>query len=86
MSWNYRIFKQATPQAADGEDLFFIGECYYKKSGKPELHSTMEHNLLGATDLKELRDTYQRISEAFKAPVIELTETGEFTEPGLRII
>lgn len=80
MSWNYRLFKQDTPLAApsQGQELFFVGECYYDKDGKPEMHSTMEHNHICGSDAKDTKATYKMIGEAFKQPVIELDEKGEF--------
>lgn len=78
MTWNYRLFKQDTPKSAEGEHLFFVAECYYDKDGKPELHSTMEHNLLSGDTQEETRQTYEQIHDAFTTPVIELDEEGEF--------
>ena len=78
MSWNYRVFKQDTPKGADGKHLFFVGECYYGEGGKPELHSTMEHNHISGSTKKETKETYGMIAEAFKAPTIELDAEGDF--------
>ena len=80
MSWNYRLFKQDTPESAEGEHLFFIGECYYDKNDKPELHSTMDHNHIAGSSIKEVREVYDMLSEAFDAPVIELDFEGKFKE------
>lgn len=78
MTWNYRLFKQDTPKSAEGEHLFFVAECYYDKDGKPDLHSMMDHNLLCGDDEAETKEVYEQMAEAFKAPVIELDEEGEF--------
>lgn len=78
MTWNYRLFKQDTPKAADGKHIFFIGECYYDEDGKPELHSLMDHNSLVGSNAKETESTYKMIAEAFKTPIIELDAEGDF--------
>lgn len=80
MSWSYRLFKQDTPKAAgtEGRYVFFVGECYYDDTGKPELHSTMDHNHVCGSSAKETKEIYKMIGEAFKAPVIELDAEGEF--------
>lgn len=78
MSWNYRIFKQDTPQAADGKYILFIGECYYDEDGVPEMHSTLEHNHITGDDEEELKEVYTMVGEAFKAPIVELDESGDF--------
>ena len=78
MSWNYRLFKQSTPKSAEGKHLFFVGECYYDDDGSPELHSTMDHNHICGSDAKETQEVYEMMSEAFKAPVVELDAEGEF--------
>lgn len=77
-AWNYRLFKQATPKSAEGEYLFFVGECYYDDKGKPELHSQMDHNLINGDSEDEAKEAYSTLAEAFKAPVIELDSEGGF--------
>lgn len=86
MSWNYRIFKQAGKTGIkdkNGKEMkvpsfLYIGECYYDDNNKPEMHSTMDHNLLGGDNKKELKEVYDMIAEAFKAPIIKLDEDGKF--------
>lgn len=78
MSWNYRLFKQDTPKSVEGEELFFVAECYYDKNGKPNMHSTMEHNHVCGDSAKDTEEVYGMIGEAFKQPVIELDSEGNF--------
>jgi hypothetical protein len=78
MSWNYRLFKQDTPKAADGKHIWFVGECYYNEDGTPHLHSTMEHNHVCGNNRKETKEVYQMMSEAFEREAIELDEEGNF--------
>ncbi len=86
MTWNYRIFKQAGKTGLkykNGKDIIippfmYIGECYYDDKGNPDMHSSMDHNLLGADDLPDLSEVYLKINEAFRAPIIELDEDGGF--------
>lgn len=80
MDWNYRLFKQDTPDAApsEGNTLFFVAECYYDENGNPELHSTMEHNHISGSDAEEVKEVYSIIAEAFNAPIIELDKEGNF--------
>lgn len=80
MHWNYRLFKQDTPKAADGKHLYFVAECYYDDKGNPNLHSTMEHNLIYGDDEADTMVVYDKIAEAFTAPVIDLDENGEFKQ------
>jgi hypothetical protein len=78
MSWNYRLFKQDTPKSVEGKYLFFVGECYYDKKGKPELHSGTDHNHAMGNTISETKEAYKLMAEAFKAPVIELDAKGIF--------
>lgn len=78
MSWNYRLFKQDTLRAAEAEHLYYVAECYYDKDGKPELHSTMEHNLVSGNTGEEAKEAYQAMAEAFMQPPIELDAEGNF--------
>lgn len=86
MSWNYRLFKQDGKtglkdkhgKAIVVEPFFFVGECYYDDKHKPEMHSSMDHNQISGDSVEEAREAYDMIAEAFKQPVIELDEKGDF--------
>lgn len=83
MTWNYRLFRQ--PAASDpagnvGEGFYFVAECYYDAKGKPELHGTMEHNDISGDSIAETKETYHKIAEAFKAPVVHLDSEGNFVD------
>lgn len=78
MTWNYRLFRQHTPESAEGKYLFFVGECYYDDNNSPEMHSTMEHNHICGDDETGTKETYVLIGEAFDKPVIELDAEGKF--------
>lgn len=83
MSWNYRLYRQdvAPLEGLEREPYFyFVGECYYDDKGEPELHSNMDHNLIAGDTPEEVKETYELIAEAFKAPVIELDSEGEFKD------
>lgn len=80
MAWNYRLFKQKTPLSAEGEYLYFVAECYYDKDGKPELHSTADHNHVTGSSPEETHETYKMMHEAFAAPIISLDAEGNFVE------
>lgn len=77
MSWNYRLFRWQTDP-----DVFFVGECYYGKKGKPELHSLIDHNIVCGDTVAETKETYKLIADAFKAPIIILDKEGNFLEGG----
>lgn len=79
MTWNYRLFKQDTPESAEGDYLFYVGECYYE-ADRPYMHSDMNHNLLNGDDEAETKLVYEKIAEAYSAPVIELDKEGNFKD------
>lgn len=75
MTWNYRLFKQ---DLRDRGYFYFVGECYYDRNGKPDLHSDMDHNLISANAEEDIEAVYKQISEAFEAPMIPLDADGDF--------
>lgn len=67
-----------TPLSAEGKHLFFVGECYYDKDGKPELHSSTDHNHVMGSTAEETHEAYKQMHEAFAAPIIDLDVEGHF--------
>lgn len=85
--WNYRLFKQDAKlldyKDKHGKDVYsetgcFVAECYYDENGNPEMHSTLDHNIVLGDTPEETKETYDMIGEAFRAPVIELDGDGNF--------
>lgn len=90
--WNYRLFRQdihyteefvanmrkGIPDWEGEKYFFFVGECYYDAEGKPEMHSTMEHNHVTGDSPEEVMEVMEMMTEAFKQPFIELDHEGNF--------
>jgi len=77
MPWNYRLFRQDTPQSFEGDYLYFVAECYYDAKGKPNMYNG-ERQLVGGVSIQEAVDVYTMMNEAFDAPVIRLDAEGNF--------
>lgn len=80
--WNYRVIKRVRPAipslAAEPEDDFGIYECYYDTKGLICSFST-EPRPVAADTLDELKVEIQRMSRAFKSPVLDYDK---LPEPG----
>ncbi len=74
MNWNYRIIEHVY-----AESSFGLHEVYYDEQGKPNGY-ILDKTPWG-DDIEGVKETLKLMQEAFKAPVLRLTEPdGELHE------
>ena len=86
MTWNYRLVKRHTknPQSLGGNEYctYAIHEAYYDSKGK--VNGITENPIdLSAEHLNDLMITWDMLSEAFAAPILDYDTIGDDSEEGL---
>jgi hypothetical protein len=65
--WTYRIVQTSH----ENETMMDICEVYYDEEKRPAMYCPAE---VGGEDLEELKEVYEWIGDAFKAPVLRYPE------------
>ena len=70
--WNYRVFRHVftDPITKRDGDYYAIHECYYDNNGDVNGWTKHEVGPTGET-FKELKASYEMMSEAFNKPILE---------------
>lgn len=67
MTWDNRVIKKT---GAKGSEFYEVHEVFYDDEGKVIMYTEEPVSPFGLT-VRELEEDYERIGEAFKAPVLE---------------
>ncbi len=67
MSWNHRVL--AHKNETSDEVYLQIHEVYYNKKGVPDSYTTLAISI-GASSLKEIKWTLNRMKECLKKPIL----------------
>jgi len=69
MSWNYRMLAEVVGELT----MYWVGEVYYDKNGKPDSWSGREFNVIADwDDLDDLKGTIEKVAKAVHEPVLQI--------------
>ena len=79
MTWNCRVIKYDTSEPWDDEYYHAIHEVFYDEEGKVFMYTEVAVDV-GGNGFDGAKEYYNLLAEAFKAPVLLMSELPKFNE------